>query len=119
MRGSPMPTPKHLLTIPVVLVLVAVLGGADSNVPDRSALLAFVQEPLSFDSFCFSGDKFPACQFEHPERVEKLIGRSVFRTTWYDAQGKEVTAPKKGAGRYAAVVEIQRPQRMSKRFFTL
>src|SRR5947208_2707669 len=35
--------------------------------PDRAALLAFTREPLRFDSFCFSGDQFPACEFEHPE----------------------------------------------------
>jgi CubicO group peptidase (beta-lactamase class C family) len=87
--------------------------------PGRAALLAFVQEPLRFESFCFSGDTFPPCRFEHPERVEKLIGTYTLKTIWYDTQGKVVTAPHKAAGRYAAVVEIHRPGRVSKRFFTL
>ena len=87
--------------------------------PDRDALLAFAQETLTFDAFCFTGDQFPACRFEHPERVEKLIGRTTLKVTWYDTQGNIVTAPRKEAGRYAAVVEIQRPGCVSKRFFTL
>lgn len=115
---------KHLSTFAAVLALLLMpllygLEVAGAEEPDRTALVAFAQEPLQFDSFCFSGDRFPGCQFAHPERVEKLIGRYSLRTTWYDAQGKETTAPKKDAGRYAAVVEIQRPGRVSKRFFTL
>jgi CubicO group peptidase (beta-lactamase class C family) len=89
------------------------------SAPDPAAILAFVQEPLAFDSFVFNGDQFPACQFEHPEQVEKLIGHYKLKTTFYDAKGSPVAAPQKQAGRYAAVVEIQSPYRTSKRFFTL
>jgi CubicO group peptidase (beta-lactamase class C family) len=82
-------------------------------------LLSFAAERIRFDSFTFSGDQFPACRFENPERVEKLVGPCTLFITWYDAQGKIVTTPGKEAGRYAAVVEIRRPERISKRFFTL
>src|ERR1700722_2293283 len=106
-----------------LLIFLAALSAAPREVlgqqPDRAALLAFAQESLRFDSFCFSGDHFPICQFEHRERVEKLIGPYKLKVTFYDASGQVVTAPKKEAGRYGAVVEIDRPGRVSKRFFTL
>ena len=89
------------------------------RVPDREAILAFVREPLRFDSFIFNGDQFPACDFEHPAKVEKLIGRYTLKTTWYNDAPDIVTRPGKEAGRYAAVVEIQSAVRTSRRFFTL
>src|SRR3954468_16359589 len=102
----------------LALGLLAV-ASARADEPSRAALLAFAQEPLTFESFCFSGNQFPACRFEHSERVEKLVGPTTLQTTWYDADGHVVTAPTKEAGRYAAVVEIRRLGRVSKRFFTL
>ncbi len=103
------------------LVLLGLVPGAalPGEPADRAALLAFVAEPLRLGAFTFSGDRFPAVHFEHPERVEKLVGPCTLTTTWYDAHGNTVTAPHKEPGRYAAVVEVRRPGRVSKRFFTL
>ncbi len=108
-----------VLAIIAAVALAPPRAQAEQAAPDQAALLAFAQEPLTFDSFVFNGDQFPACQFEHPERVEKLIGPYKLKTNWYEAHGKTVTAPQKEAGRYAAVVEIQSGHRVSKRFFTL
>jgi CubicO group peptidase (beta-lactamase class C family) len=102
-----------------LVTMVMSASFAWSQAPDRAALLAFAAEPIRFDPFVFQGDAFPTCRFEHAERVEKLIGPYTLRTTYYDADGKVVAAPAKAAGRYAAVVEIQRKDRVSKRFFTL
>jgi CubicO group peptidase (beta-lactamase class C family) len=96
--------------------LVAVSARAADPAP--ATLHDFARE-LLFDSFCFTGDQFPACEFRRPDRMEKLLGRYTLKTTWYDSDGKVVTAPRKEPGRYAAVVEIDRPGRVSKRFFTL
>lgn len=111
---------KRLAQLLLILAICpSVTGGLVGQESDRTALLAFAQEPLRFDSFCFSGDKFPSCQFENPRRVEQLIGPYKLNVTFYDAAGQVVTAPRKEAGRYAAIVEIERRGRLSKRFFTL
>src|SRR5438270_7895597 len=104
---------------PFLAIGLLVAAAARADEPSRAALLAFAREPLTFESFCFSGNQFPACRFEHPEQVERLVGPTTLQTTWYDADSRVVTAPKKDAGRYAAVVEIRRPGRVGKRFFTL
>jgi CubicO group peptidase (beta-lactamase class C family) len=104
------------------LALTALLGWsltARAAHPDPAALREFAREALAFEPFCFTGDQFPTCAFQHPERVEKWIGPYKLKTTWYDGAGKIVTAPAKGPGRYAAVVEIATPDRTSKRFYTL
>jgi hypothetical protein len=95
----------------VFLVFLSFVFAVDSELlgqePDLDPLLAFAREPLRFDSFCFCGETFPRCEFDNPRRVERLVGPY------------KLTAPKKEAGRYAAVVEIARPGRVSERFFTL
>jgi CubicO group peptidase (beta-lactamase class C family) len=111
---------SRLLVGPVfLLVVLPGLPAADPAPPDRDVLLAFAREPLVFDPFVFTGPAFPPCEFEHPERVAKLVGPYTLHTTFYDEQGRRVSAPGKAPGRYAAVVEIRRPGRVSKRFFTL
>jgi CubicO group peptidase (beta-lactamase class C family) len=103
-----------------ILTLIALPGWSVRAADvDAAALREFAREPLVFDPFCFTGDQFPKCDFQNPARVEKLIGRYTLKTTWYNAEGKAVTAPAPGPGRYAAVVEIARSGRTSKRFFTL
>jgi len=92
---------------------------AEPVLPDRAALLAFAQEPLSFESFVFTGPAFPTCDFDRPEHVAKLIGPYTLHNTFYNGAGKVVTEPAKQPGRYAAVVEIRRSGRVSRRFFTL
>src|SRR6476661_8308628 len=101
----------------VVVALGSFAAAADVAPPGNAALLAFAREPLTFDPFVFTGPTFPACEFEHPERVAILIGRYSLHPTFYDEQGKVVSAPGKAAGRYAAVVEIRRPARVSRRFY--
>src|SRR5581483_6759936 len=113
--GTRMKNHPLLLIVPALLSSGGILGTA----AEREDLLAFAAEPLRFESFCFTGDRFPACEFEHPGRVAKLVGPYTLAVTWYDGQGNVVTAPGKGPGRYAAVVEVRRPGRVSKRFFTL
>src|SRR5436305_1490875 len=49
-------------------------GPGPAKPPDRDALLAFAGEPLRFETFCFSGDAFPACRVEHPEADEPSTG---------------------------------------------
>jgi WD40 repeat protein/CubicO group peptidase (beta-lactamase class C family) len=99
--------------------LLAVSVGRAEPAVERDKLPGFAAEALRFDPFVFSGNKFPTCSFERPAEVEKLIGPYTLKTSYYDAEGKEVAAPHKAAGRYAAVVEIHHRGRVSKRFFTL
>lgn len=64
-------------------------------------LLAFSRELIVFEPFCFTGDRFPSCAFEHPERVAQQIGPYSLNTTFYDEAGTIVTVPGKSPGRYA------------------
>lgn len=61
---------------------------------------------LHFAPYVFSGTRFPDCEFEHPSRIEDLIGPYTIRSNFYDAEYQPVTSAEK-AGRYGAVVEIQ------------
>jgi CubicO group peptidase (beta-lactamase class C family) len=106
------------LSLFTLITLVCLGADAKAAEPEPAALHEFAGAH-PFDTFCFTGDQFPACEFSRPERVARLIGPYTLKTTWYDAEGKIVTSPKKGPGRYAAVVEIERPGRVSRRFFTL
>jgi CubicO group peptidase (beta-lactamase class C family) len=83
------------------------------------AMQLFFSQKMIARPFCFTGAEFPACDFENPDLVEKLIGAYTVSTNYYDASGKKVDRPA-GPGRYAAVIEIHwGNQRVSRRFLTL
>src|SRR4051812_4220034 len=82
------------LTLAFLVGVVSLVGTSTTpaaneaaSEPNRAALLASAREPLEFESFCFSGDQFPACAFRNPERVARLIGPYTLQTNWYDAEG--------------------------------
>jgi CubicO group peptidase (beta-lactamase class C family) len=107
---------RTMMAVGTYLLMATLTQAAE---PERAALWSFIAEPIRFEPFCFQGAKFPTCRFEHGEAVEKLIGPYTLKTSYYDALGRPAVAPGKDAGRYAAVVEIERRGRTSKRFFTL
>ena len=106
----------RLLAVLVLLAASSLPGPAQEK---SAAPVSLADEPFRFDPFVFSGDDFPPGGFVRPEVVERLIGPFKTKITYLDAAGRPVTAPKKDAGRYAAIVEIAHGGRISKRFFTL
>jgi predicted esterase len=82
----------------------------------RNALRA---EELHFAPYVFAGNTFPPCGFEHPERVEALIGPYTLRTSFYDSDYQPVTSAER-AGRYGAIVAVEGAEGLLlKRFCTL
>ena len=61
---------------------------------------------LHFAPYVFSGITFPDCEFDHPSRIEALIGRYTIRTSFYGADYQPVTAAER-AGRYGAIIEVE------------
>ena len=91
------------------------------SLPDADVVRteAFLMEKLAFGAFCFRTKKFPGCDFEHPELVERLIGPYTIAVRCFDAQGNPAGTAE-NPGRYATVVEISHGGgRVSKRFYTL
>ncbi|MFP4058156.1 MAG: sugar-binding protein [Candidatus Brocadiia bacterium] len=87
--------------------------------PDAARQRAFEEEALGFRPSVFAGEEFPEVVFEHPSRVEDLIGPYTLAATFYDAAYQEVAAAQ-APGRYGAIVEV-RPDRgpTTFRFLTL
>jgi CubicO group peptidase (beta-lactamase class C family) len=80
---------------------------------------AFTEAPLYFEPAVFLSERFPACAFEQPSRVEDLIGRYTIDTTFYDKDYNEVEVAEQ-PGRYGAVVQITTESgRRFRRFRTL
>lgn len=72
-----------------------------------------------FNPSVFSGENFPSCSFAQPSEIEKLLGKCVLTTTFYDADYHEVKTATK-PGRYGAIVEVKTGNgRSFKRFVTL
>ncbi|NUM56190.1 MAG: serine hydrolase [Candidatus Hydrogenedentes bacterium] len=53
----------------------------------------------------FSGDSFPACDYENPILAERYLGPYRIETTFYDAHYNKVTSAGK-PGRYGAIIDI-------------
>jgi CubicO group peptidase (beta-lactamase class C family) len=79
---------------------------------------AFITHPIRFESFCFTGTKFPRCDFDQPDAVREMIGPYTLKVTCYNAGGRSVKSART-PGRYAALVEIRHSEKVSKRFVTL
>jgi CubicO group peptidase (beta-lactamase class C family) len=87
--------------------------------PPPKIVSDLANQRIRFDFFCFTGQAFPACDFENPELAKSYLGPYTLKTSFYDAAGNIVTSAKT-PGRYAAVVEITREDgRKSHRFVTL
>jgi predicted esterase len=63
-------------------------------------------DPILFKPFVFTGDKFPACEFQDPVTADECIGPYSLHTKFYDVNFNEVKAPT-APGRYGAVVEVR------------
>ncbi|HUT35109.1 MAG TPA: sugar-binding protein [Planctomycetota bacterium] len=86
---------------------------------DAERTRAFEREEVVFRPCVFSGEKFPAADFERPSLVEDLIGPYTLKATFYDAAYAEVTDAKR-PGRYGAIVEVRQDDgTVTKRFLTL
>ena len=87
--------------------------------PEAARADAFKRAGLRFRPFVFSGEAFPAAQFDQPSLIEDAIGPYTLKTTFYDAGYNEVAMAAK-PGRYGAIVEVHAEGgRVDKRFFTL
>jgi DNA gyrase inhibitor GyrI/predicted esterase len=75
--------------------------------------------PVIFKPFVFSGESFPACDFQEPTLVEKTIGAYSIKCRFFDSEFNEVTLASK-PGRYGAVVQITTKEgKTYNRFVTL
>ncbi len=86
---------------------------------DRARRNAYEATPFVFSSFVFTGNTFPAAEFENPSLVEDVVGTYQITTTYYDADFKPVTRPTL-SGRYGAIVDAvsERGLKM-RRYYTL
>ena len=76
------------------------LGNVEKMRAQAIADLPMVASPSVFDV-----PRFPAIDFKSPTEAEDLIGLYTLKTTFYDAEFNEVTAPIK-PGRYGAIVQV-------------
>lgn len=87
--------------------------------PDEARRDAIAYASFLFRPCVFSGDAFPAGEFENPSLVEDLVGPYTLSTTFYDADFNVVTSATK-PGRYGAIVQIRTEDGQAfKRFCTL
>lgn len=79
----------------------------------------FKSQQIKFHPFVFTGESFPACNFENPNLVEDLIGPFQISIAYYDSGFHRVSRAL-NPGRYGAVVTINNNSGKSyRRFYTL
>jgi CubicO group peptidase (beta-lactamase class C family) len=77
---------------------------AEDTARDRSK--ALIKAELVFQPSVFNNDKFPACDFLKPGKMNELIGDYTIDVTFYDKDYNVVDKPS-SPGRYGAVVKIK------------
>jgi len=123
--------PRAMVTLPIPKDMAA-LEKLDVNVDNQYiGGLPALEDPasyrakglmwasLAFYPSVFTGNSFPACDFENPEMMEDIIGPYTIHVTFYDRIYHVVTTAD-APGRYGAVIEIRpRKGRTVTRYRTL
>ena len=113
-----MPARNH--PYPPLAVSVDAAPAATLTLPELPAYLeALDDQPFSFRTMVFTGDRLPIGRFENPLGVEDIIGPYTVTTQYYDADFNLVTHADK-PGRYGAVVETNYGNHeVYRKYFTL
>lgn len=100
----------------IAILALCLLGSTAVFAGPRETVLD--QMPIVFRPSVFTGEKFPAGDFEYPDVAKAVVGEYQLRITYYDAEQNEVKSAAK-PGRYGAVVEIAVDGKKARRFVTL
>jgi hypothetical protein len=89
--------------LPALVILGATTTARPDGDGDRDRALAAAR--LTFREYVFTGEPFPPCDFEQPDRVKDLVGPYSIKPTFYgrDFRPAETAA---SPGLYGAVVEV-------------
>ena len=90
------------------------------TLPDANdaRMRAYLSQRIVFENLCFGSREFPACAFDDPKLIERLIGPYSIARKFYNSDFASVTSAEQ-PGRYAAIVEITHGGRTDRRFVTL
>src|SRR5207249_4587909 len=114
-QGLPAVMPRFRRTLPVAVLLLAAAWPAPAASfqppkepepsPEEKLTRALIATPVTFPSYVFEGEKFPAPVLALPAEVEKATGPATVSAQYFDpvgAQRDEAPFP----GPYFAVVKV-------------
>lgn len=88
------------------VIAVALAAGAWGEALDAAARAkALMTVEVRPAAYVFTGEEFPAVDFEDPALGERLLGKYALDVRWHDAAMERVKQAK-AVGRYGAVIEI-------------
>lgn len=115
----PMPPPGCIMGSMKIMARGKALGNIYMPDTVRARMEALYETPIRFHQTVFTGEKFPACEFEQPALAEALAGQYAIKARFFDKDYNETTTASTD-GRYGAVVEVKGEGGLTcRRFLTL